>query len=80
MYRNLKGLLVKVANNLPYDECLSEAGSFYKDNFRLTKLSIELKMLVTYSSEQNNTTCKIPCSICKVYQVHSDHFIVKFVF
>ena len=27
--KNLEGLLVKAANNLPYDECLSDVGSFY---------------------------------------------------
>ena len=56
IYKNLEGLLVKAANNLPYDECLSEAGSFYKDDFKLTELSVQLKMLGTYFSEQNNTS------------------------
>ena len=57
IYKNLEGLLVKAANNLPYDECLREAGSFYKDDFKLTELSVQLmKMLGTYFSEQNNTS------------------------
>ena len=29
IYKNLEGLLVKAANNLPYDDCLSDVGSFY---------------------------------------------------
>ena len=59
IYKNLEGLLVKAANNLPYDECLSEAGSFYKDDFKLTELSVQLKMLGTYSSEQNNYPARL---------------------
>ena len=38
IYKNLEGLLVKAANNLCYDECLSEAGPFYKDSRKLTEL------------------------------------------
>ena len=58
IYKNLEGLLVNAANNMPYDECLSEAGSlnFYKDDFKLTELSVQLKMLGTYFSERNNTS------------------------
>ena len=47
---------VKAANNLAYGECLSEVGSFYKDDFKLPELSTQLKILGTYFSEQNNTS------------------------
>ena len=43
IYKNLEELLVKTTNNLPYNECLSKEGSFYKDNFKLIELSIQLK-------------------------------------
>ena len=56
IYKNLEGLLVKAANNAPYDDCLNEVVSFYKDDFNSTELTTQLKLLGTHFSEQNSTS------------------------
>ena len=54
LYKNLEGLLVKSANNTPCDNCLNEVVSFYKDDFKPTELTTQLKLLGTHFSAQNS--------------------------
>ena len=49
IYKNLEGLLIKAANNLPCDDCMNKVVSFYRDDFNPTELTTQLKLLDTYS-------------------------------
>jgi len=55
LYKNLEGLLVKAANNAPFDHCFNEVVSFYRDDFNPTELTTQLKLLGTHFSKQNST-------------------------
>lgn len=66
VYKNLEGLLVNAANNVPHEEYLDRVTSFYKDDFNSVELSAQLRNLGTSFSNERRTTT-ISLSECLQY-------------